>query len=47
MVLFVVPFYHFSNCNFNHNLIQIFLQFIAGLDKVGLVSIGGTVVVSW
>ena len=42
MVLFLVPFYHLSTCNFSHNLIQIFLQSVAGLDRVvfflGLIS---------
>ena len=54
MVLFLIPFCHLSNCNFSHNLIQIFLQLVAGLDRVVflgfsvqwfeiLVSVGGMV----
>ena len=34
MVLFLIPFYHLFNYNFSHNLIQIFLQLVAGLDGV-------------
>ena len=35
MVLFLIPSCHLSNYNFSHNLIQMFPQLVAGLDRVG------------
>ena len=41
MVLFLIPFCHLFPYKFGHILIQIFLQFIAGLEK-GIIFVFGS-----